>query len=367
LRSAHALILTGVRRAGKSVLQAQIQRSQRGTFYCNLEDTRLYGLTPEDFPTFLSILDEVVPREAVVFLDEVQEIAEWQRLVRTLLDRERTVCVTGSNASLLGRELGTLLTGRHLSFEVFPFSYPEYVAASGRPADSSSLASYLDDGGFPAFVRERDPRILRELVRDIVQRDIAVRHRLRETRHVMNLALFLMGNTGQPLSFQTLTKALGIPSVAQTSRYVEYLQDAYLLFAVPRFSTSFKQRVIAPQKYYSVDNGLRRAVSPQAAPDTGHRLENAVYLALRGRGEPVHYACEKDSWECDFVTDGEAIQVCAELTPFNREREVCGLIRAMALPGRRRPLILTIDQRDDLAEGDLWVPVRPAWEWLASM
>lgn len=365
-RSAHALILTGVRRAGKSVLQAQIQRGMGGAFFCSLEDTRLFGLTPEDFPAFLSVLRELVPPGAAIFLDEVQEVAGWQRLVRTLLDGGHPICVTGSNASLLGRELGTLLTGRHLSFEVLPFGFAEYVLASGQRADASSLVSFLGDGGFPAFVRERDPHILQELVRDIVRRDIAARYGLRETRHVMNLALFLTGNTGQPLSLQTLTKVLAVPSVAQTSRYVEYLQDAYLVFAVPKFSTSFKQRVVAPNKYYAVDNGLRRAVSPQTTPDLGHRLENAVYLALRDRGERVSYANEKDSWECDFVTDREVIQVCAEITPFNREREVRGLIRALALPGDRRPLIVTLDQHDELHEGNLTIPVRPAWEWLAG-
>ena len=97
-RSSQALVLTGVRRAGKSVLQAQLMRERADTFYCNLEDTRLFGLSPPDFPVFLSLVDEIAPGKAAVFLDEVQEIAEWQRLVRSLLDLGRTVCITGSNA-----------------------------------------------------------------------------------------------------------------------------------------------------------------------------------------------------------------------------------------------------------------------------
>ncbi len=180
----------------------------------------------------------------------------------------------------------------------------------------------------------------------------------------MNLALFLIANTGQPFSLHGLTKALAIPAVGQTARYVEYLQDAYLLFALPRFSPSFKKRVIAPNKYYAVDNGLRRAASPQRTPDTGHRLENAVYLELRRRGEPVFYAAEKDLWECDFVTEQAAVQVCAELRPDNLDREVRGLARACRLPGKRRPLILTLDQRDRLTAEGMTIDVRPAWEWL---
>jgi uncharacterized protein len=365
-KSTQAIVLTGVRRAGKSTLQAQLMRERAKPFYCNLEDTRLFEFTEADFATFLALVDESTPKSAAVFLDEVQEVPGWQRLVRALLDRGRTVCVTGSNAALLGRELGSKLTGRHLSFEVFPFSYAEFLTFRRRKAGAESFGAYLDDGGFPAFLREGDPRILQELLRDVVQRDIAVRHGLRETRHVMNLALFLLANTGQPLSMHGLTKALAIPSVAQTSRYLEFLEDAYLLFRVPKFSPSFKKRVVAPAKYYSVDNGLRRANSPQLTPDVGHRIENAVFLALRRRGEVVTYAAEKNSWECDFVTASLAIQVCAELTPHNHDRETKGLRQAALLPGKRRMLILTTNQRDRLTVDGVTIEVVPAWDWMTE-
>ena len=279
--SSQATVLTGVRRCGKSTLQTQLMRRAPKAFYCNFEDTRLFGLQPDDFPAFLSVLDELTDTEQPVFLDEVQEIEQWQRLVRTLLDRGRTVCVTGSNASLLGRELGSKLTGRHLSFEVYPFSYREYLSFTGKGPGSESFRAFLEDGGFPVFLDERRDLVLQELLRNVVQRDVAVRHGMRETRHVMNLVLFLLANTGQPLSFQNLTKNLAVPTVAQTSRYMEFLQDAYLIFTVLKYSESFKKRVIAPAKYYAIDNGLRRANSPQVQPDLGHRLENAVALHLR--------------------------------------------------------------------------------------
>ncbi len=365
LHTSQALVLTGVRRAGKSVLQSQLMRGNPSLFYCNLEDTRLYDLSPRDFATFLSLIDELAPDHARVFLDEVQEVDGWQRLVRTLLDRGRSVCLTGSNASLLGRELGSKLTGRHLSFEVFPFSYTEYLAYVKRAPDVSSLMGYLEDGGFPAFLRERNSQILQELLRDIVQRDIAVRYRLREIRHLMNLVLFLLANTGQPFSMQGLTRALSVPTVAQTSRYLQYAEDAYLLFSVPKFSPSFKKRVVTPNKYYAVDNGLRRANSPQSTADLGHRLENAVFLALRRHKLRVSYAGEPHLWECDFVTDSEAIQVCATLTAQNQEREVRGAVRGAALPGKRRATIITLDQRDQITLDDTRVEVVPAWEWLA--
>ncbi len=310
------------------------------------------------------MLDELAGPQQPLFLDEVQEVDQWQRLVRTLLDRGRPVCLTGSNASLLGRELGAKLTGRHLSFEVFPFSYHEYLAYAGRQAGAESLRVYLDDGGFPVFLRERSDLVLQELLRDVVQRDVAARHKLRETRHVMNLLLFLLANTGQPISLQRLTKSLGIPSVAQSSRYVEFLQDAYLVFAGAKFSSSFKQRVIAPAKYYAIDNGLRRSNSPQGQPDLGHRLENAVALHLRRCTRQLHYAGERDLWECDFVTDDEAIQVCLELTPMNRARELRGVLGATRLRGKRRALVLTLDQSDRLTVDGVEIEVLPAWQWL---
>ena len=361
----HALVLTGVRRCGKSVLQAQLLRTHPGALYINVEDTRLYGMGPEDFPALQEVIQELAAKQAV-FLDEIQELPEWQRLVRSLLDRGHPLCVTGSNASLLGREIGAKLTGRHQSFEIFPFSYSEYLTYTAGERNAATLSAYLDHGGFPGYLRERDPQILQQLLRDIVERDIAQRHHLREARHVMNLILFLLANTGQPLSFQRLTKSLAIPTVAQTSRYIEFLQDAYLLFAVPKFSSSFKQRVVAPNKYYAIDNALRRVNSPSLTADVGHRLENAVFLALRQRGLKPCYAGQKDSWECDFVTDDYAIQVCANLTPFNRERELEGVRQGCALPGKRRGLIVTLDQRDALSLDGVSVEVIPAWEWLAG-
>ncbi len=359
-----SVVLTGVRRCGKSTLQLQLIRRTAGAAYCNFEDTRLFGMGPEDFPAFLSALEELTARGKPVFLDEVQEVVQWQRLVRALLDRGRPVCVTGSNASLLGRELGTRLTGRHLSYEVFPFSYAEYLAFTGREPAVKSFRSYLRDGGFPAFLRERQDLILQELLRDVVRRDIAARYALRETRHVMNLLLFLLANTGQPVSFQALTKNLGIPTVGQTSRYMEYLQDAYLILAVPKFSYAFKRRVVAPAKYFAIDNGLRRANSPQVQSDLGHRLENAVALHLRRKTRDLHYAVQRDLWECDFIIPDAAIQVCVELTPANRKRELRGVVEGTRLRGRRRAVVITLDQTDHLIEEGIEIEILPAWRWM---
>jgi len=375
LTTGRATILTGIRRAGKSTLQVQLMRAHGGpALYCNFEDTRLFGFGPDDFPTFLLLAEERSPHGAF-FLDEVQEVPEWQRLVRTLVDRQRVVCATGSNASLLGRELGSKLTGRHTSHEVFPFSYREYCAHADSQPGATSFGDYLENGGFPGYLRDRQDQILQELLRDVVYRDVAARHGVRDTRHAMNLVLFLLANPGQPFSYQRLTKTLDVPTVAQTSRYVSFLEDAYLLFAVPKFSTSFRRRVVAPAKYYAVDPGLLRANSPQSQPDMGRRLETAVagHLRRRAASSPaargraaLSYAAERDLWECDFVTPDEVIQVCFELTPANRAREVTGALAAARLPGRRRPRIITFNQTDRLREDGVEIDVVPAWQWMSE-
>ncbi|MDR3055387.1 MAG: ATP-binding protein [Zoogloeaceae bacterium] len=359
-----ATVLTGVRRCGKSTLQAQLARKHGYVFYCNFEDTRLFEMTAADFSLWLELLDELVPVSTPVFLDEVQEIEGWQRLARTLLDRGRTLCVTGSNASLLGVGLGAKLTGRHLPRVVYPFCYSEYLAYTQQERSAESLESFLNDGGFPMFLASRRDEVLRELARNIVQRDVVARHGLRESRGVMNLLLFLLANTGQAFSLQTLAKNLAIASVTRASQYVAFLQDAYLLFAVPKFSASFKQRVVAPPKYYAIDNGLRRANSPQTTPDKGRRLENAVALELLRRGMAPCYAAEKAAWECDFVTQDTAWQVCWQLTEENKAREIRGLLAAKTQARAKRLLILTLDQKQTLSQDGETIEVLPAWKWL---
>lgn len=370
--SSHALVLTGVRRCGKSTLQGQIRRGFKGAAVTiNLEDTRLYGLGPEDFATLISILDEDHPK-AAIYLDEVHEVPEWQRLVRALLDSGRRVCLTGSNASLLGREMGSKLTGRHVSHEVYPFSFTEFLEFTGQKAGAKALNDYLMRGGFAAALNvgpEQGPVLLRELLRDVVQRDIVTRHSLRSARPLMTLALHLIAHPGQPLSLQALAKGLALPSVAQTGRMVEYLQDAWLMLSLPRFSPSFKQRVTSPPKYYAVDTGLASANSPNLTPDLGRKLENAVLLKLRRMGEAPTFASAPHQWECDFVTSDLAIQCCAHLTPENRQREIRGLIEAAKLPAStggkgRELLVITTDQEDALTEQELKIRVIPAWKWL---
>jgi predicted AAA+ superfamily ATPase len=364
LRREMALVLTGIRRCGKSTLQSQLMRQSKSAFYCNFDDIRLSGMTTQDLVTWLDVFQEIAPARSDVFLDEVQEVEGWQRLVRTLLDAGRKVCVTGSNASLLGVELGTKLTGRHEPRTVWPFCYSEYLAATKRRRGAESLQAYLADGGFPGYLRERRDTLLNDLLQDVLLRDIVVRNRLRDVRHLRNLFLYLAANTGLAVSRQTLTKSLDIPSVDETSRYLAYLRDGYLLFEAPKFSQSFRKRVVAPPKYYVVDNGLRRIVSPQATPGRGRSLENAIAMEFLRRGDPPCYAAERDSWECDFVTRDTVWQSCWQVDEHNKTREIRGLLEAKKQSRAKRMVILTSDQKQIVREGADSIELLPAWEWL---
>lgn len=364
LREQFALILTGIRRCGKSTLQSQLMRRSAAAFYCNFDDIRLSGMEEDDLAVWLDVFREIAPKAADVFLDEVQEVEGWQRLVRTLLDMGHKVCVTGSNASLLGAEPGRKLTGRHESRSIWPFCYSEYLAATGSGRGEESLRAFLDDGGFPGYLRDKRDTLLNELARDVLQRDVLSRNHLRDIRHVRNLFLFVAANTGLPVSRQKLSKSLEIPSVGEATRYLDYLQDAYLVFAIPKFSASFKQRVVAPPKYYLIDTGMRRVVSPQATLDLGRRLENAVALEFMRRGAEACYASERDAWECDFVAQGAVWQVCWQLTEENLARELRGLLEAKTKSRAKRMVILTLDQKQTLKQNGESVDVLPAWEWL---
>ena len=125
-------------------------RAEGPSAYVNFEDTRLFGFGPDDFPAFIDLVSETAPARAAIFVDEVQEVPEWQRLVRALLDRGHRLCVAGSNASLLGREPGTRLTGRHLSHEVFPFCTPRTWPTPGSGQGPRRSGRFWMTAGFPA-------------------------------------------------------------------------------------------------------------------------------------------------------------------------------------------------------------------------
>jgi len=347
--STHVEVITGIRRCGKSTLMRQIvQQYYEKVAYFNFEDSRVFGFEVGDFSKLDGIMGEGVE---ACFFDEIQNVKGWEVFVRQLHERGEKVFVTGSNASLLSREMGTRLTGRYLSHEVFPFSYQEYLTFLGLSHNQENFKEYVVKGGFPEFLRDQNPEILQMLLKDILYRDIAVRYGIKNTHVLMDIALYLISNIGKEVSFNGIRNTFNVGSPTTVSDYVSWMEDAYLLFFLPRFSWSSKSVSKNPKKVYCIDNGFAKSNSLSFTKDSGRLLENLVYLNLRKKYQKLFYY--KDRKECDFVVfDGTAckwlIQVTEELHPDNRDREVEGLVEAMDFFNMDEGNIITMNQNDQL-------------------
>ncbi|MBX8640143.1 MAG: ATP-binding protein [Thermoplasmata archaeon] len=361
-----AIMISGIRRCGKSTLLRQVMRNARCFAYFNFEDPRTAGMESGDLLKLDSALTEAYGKFDIYLLDEIQNINGWETFVRSMLDRKKHFVITGSNASLLSRELGTKLTGRHLRHELFPFSYGEFLKFTSSAAGPDSFGEYTRMGGFPEYIRYGRNEILQELLNDILARDIVVRQKLRNPQTVKEMALYLLSNTGGEFSYNKLAKMFNLGSTNSAIAYVSYLEDSYLLFTVSRFDYSMKKQAISPKKVYSIDSGLYRANSISFTPNKGRILENQVFLNMRRHGRQVYYY--KGKRECDFVVrEGNsivrAIQVCYDIDDDNRDREIKGLVEAMETFGLKEGLLLTCNQEDEMEFSERKIAIKPVWKW----
>ena len=359
-----AVVLSGVRRCGKSTLLRQLAKKVVH-YYFNFEDSRVAGFEPSDFQKLDDVLHDEFGERGYYFFDEIQNVEKWELFVRAGLDKSKKFVITGSNASLLSRELGTRLTGRHLRHELFPFSFKEFLALEGKKPGVNAFDEYLRLGGFPAYLRFGKQNILRELLNDVIERDILARHSIRDSKTVKELALHLLTNSGKEFSYTGLKNSFGLGSTNTAISFVSFLEDSYLLFTVPRFEYSLKKQRVNPKKAYSVDTGLSAANSASFSADSGRALENAVFLHLRRKHREIFYFKRKG--ECDFIARENklaAFQACYELTEDNKERELNGLVEALTELKLASGLLITRDQTDSFTVGGKKITVVPAWKWM---
>ncbi len=362
LIQSHALIISGIRRCGKSTLLVQLLENQYPeAFYLNFEDPRLYGFTVEDFQKIDKILTE--QGQTALFLDEVQVVEGWERFVRQKLDLGNfNIVITGSNASLLSRELGTKLTGRHVTRELFPFSYDQFCEFQKLAKSSESTIGYITSGGFPEYLKTGRAELLHQLLDDLLLRDIAVRYGVRDVKSLQNLAIYLISNVAKLVSGNNLRKVLEIKATSTVMEYFSYLEESWLFFFVPKFSYSHRKQLINAKKVYSIDTGLVTANSRSFSEDHGRRFENMVFLHFRRMYQEIYYFSEKN--ECDLVVydrNGlvELVQVCYELNPENLKRELEGLWEAMRFFDKKESLLVTIAQEDEFAQDGFKIHVLP--------
>ena len=370
IEESFALIITGVRRCGKSTLLNQLLKKQKKGYYLNLEDPRLGGFDFSDFNKVEIIMKELYGGEGVYFFDEIQTIPEWERFVRYLVDKKEKVLLTGSNASILSKELGTKLTGRHLSIELFPFSFKEFLNLKKQEPSINSFEEYLTKGGFPEYIKKENPEVLHELLSDIVMKDIAARFGIKNTVILNKIVIYLISNVGKEFSYNSIKKMFEIKSVKSVIDYISFFENAYLVFTLPKFSYSYKQQQVSPKKVYSIDNGFSLNNSSSFSQDKGKMLENLVFVNLRKGYKDIFYFQEKG--ECDFVVkEGtkiiKTIQVCFDLNEDNKERELNGLIEALEKFNLKDGIILTYKQDDEFKIKDKRVEVLPVWKWLLEL
>lgn len=363
----YAVVLSGIRRCGKSTLLHQLMKKTRKSYYVNFEDPRLVDFEVRDFQKLEEVFKGEYGSCEYYFFDEIQNVQKWELFVRALLDKKRKVIITGSNASLLSKELGTRLTGRHIRYELFPFSFKEILMFVNKKPSITSFEEYLKKGGFPEYLKYQKSEILHELLNDIIARDIIVRHKLRESKIIKEMAIYLLTNVGKEFSYNSLKKIFNLGSTNSVIAFISYFEDSYLLFTVPKFAYSLKKQLVNPKKVYSIDNGLSSVNSVSFSSDSGRMLENIAFLHLRKKHEKIFYFKEKN--ECDFVVKEKdkiikLIQVCYELTEDNKQREIDGLLEATEMFKLNKGLILTYNQEDEFKIKNKKIIVKPVWKWL---
>jgi len=335
LKRKEVIVLKGIRRSGKSTIVKQLIQEliknkidKKQILYLNLEDYNFANnlnldLFEQIFKAYKNYSKN--KKKTYFFIDEIQKIKGWEKWIRTKYDLDEPIkfIVTGSSASLLSKELSTLLTGRNLSFSIFPLSFKEFTKFS----KTKSLKEYFKFGGFPEVVLERSEDqkefILEQYFTDIIHKDIIDRYNIRNAKQLIELARYLISTSGSKVSINKLSKILGI-SKDTISLYIHYMIDAFLLFEVPYFSFSakIKHSITKLPKLYVLDNGLINIVDVKYSKNIGQMFENTILIRLLEHYKEISYWSDSKS-EVDFVIDKKAINVTS--TDKIPDREIIGL------------------------------------------
>ncbi|MCK4650247.1 ATP-binding protein [Candidatus Pacearchaeota archaeon] len=368
-------ILTGIRRSGKSTLLIQLKKRHDGT-YVNFDDERFVNFKVDDFQVLYELSIEIFGNKKYFYFDEIQNIVDWERFVRRLSESGGNVFVTGSNATMLSKELGTHLTGRYISYTLYPFSFREYLkfkkmdnlefTTKNKAEIKRNFRKYLTEGGLPEYLMTGNRDYLKMLFESILYRDVMTRYKLTNERALKELVYIAANNISKEISFNSIKKMIGLGSSTTVSDYFSYLENTYLLFLVPKYSHSLKKQIHANKKLYMIDNAIAHQLGFSFSENKGKLLENLVFVELKRRGKEIYYFQEKG--ECDFILREnrikEAIQVCYEINDGNKEREIAGLAEAMKKFKLKEGIILTMDQEEEIARDNLKIKIIPVWKWL---
>ena len=378
------VVISGIRRCGKSsllyLIKEEMNLSEEQYCYFNFDDERIL--------TDVSILEsiynlhiEIYGREPILFLDEIQNIENWEKFVNRIYERGIKVFITGSNASLLSSEIATSLTGRNKQIELFPFSFAEFLRFNGKSYNLDRLSSrsksfliqdftkYLEVGGFPIVVKENDTELINSYFQDILYRDIISRYRLTQVKEIKQIGLYFASNISKLFSYSTLMDISGVKSASSIKDYLYYYEQTYLWFYLKKFDYSLKKQIMNPKKVYGIDSAFVHRLGFSFSENKGRILENIVFLDLLRQGKEVFYHTGKK--ECDFVIKKglkivEAIQVTYSLNDSNFEREISGLQEAMEYYRLGKGTILCFDTIESSKPIPNGIEVQAVWKWLLS-
>jgi len=418
-------VIIGPRRAGKSFYAAHLI-AQAGSYgYINFDDERLVAI--EDYDEILGAVkavygntqhlffDEIqnLPRWELfvnrlqrqgfkmlitgsnanllsseypqhLFFDEIQNLPRWELFVNRLQRQGFKMLITGSNANLLSSELSTHLTGRHTAVVLFPFSFSEYLTMSGNQMTNiekkDALDLYLAQGGYPEpLIKKIDRRdYLRTLLQSTLYKDIIKRFKIRSVQGIEDLTLYLMSNIAREYSFNALAGVTKCRSVHTIDKYIRYIQEAYLVFSLQRFSFKVKEQAGYNKKIYCTDNGMAVASGFRFSENRGALYENLVAIALKkkeisGRCS-IFYWKSSNNEEVDFVVKeglnvSQLIQVCSDISnPQTMKREMRALVKASRELNCNNLILL--NDRADRIEKFKWqdaesvIRLMPLWQWL---
>lgn len=387
LKSKEIVDLVGPRRSGKSsILKLVIKKLKLDDnfLYINFEDPFfIANNSARVIEDLVEVFLEYFSKDLrYIFFDEIQEISGWEKTLRKFRDgKDYKIFITGSSSKLLSSEIASLLTGRHLSYNVFPLSFSEFLAFKGvsalskkdrilnEPSIIKSFDEFLLIGGFPEAVLTGAKELLKNYFYDILQKDVAARHNIRAKGALEKMGVYLLSNSGKTISLESLKKTLNL-SYVSANGYLNHLQDAFLVFAVPQFSYSLKKQAKAFKKIYAIDTGLADAVSFKFSEDKGRLLENAVALELLKSGNSIFYYHGQGNSEADFVVKDklkvqQVIQVCWSLNEEKtRKREISGLVAALREFKLPRGLILTYAEEEIIETEQGKIFVKPAAKWI---
>ena len=381
-------LITGPRRAGKSVLALQLLKNE--TFaYLNFDDDLL--LKHFDENAVIQSLSEVYPGYRYLLLDEIQNLLNWELWVNKLYRRGVNLIVTGSNAKLLSREMATSLTGRFVQIEVLPFSFAEVLRFHkvSLPGQSdltpqktgnilSHLNTYLLHGGFPEVLL--NPSIaknyLSTLFDSVLLKDIMRRFQIRQSQQLYDLSNYLLSNYTNPYSYNQLKSDLNFNSVATVQKFIGYLSEPFLFLNLTRYTAKIKTQQKSPKKSYIIDNGFIKARSFEISPNWGRLLENVVFTELLRRhykpGLDLFYFRTRNDREIDFICRKghiveQVIQVCYDITnPKTLKREIAALVEASSELNCNNLLLITWDNEEMIEKNGHTIKLVPASKWLCE-